>query len=94
MVSQTPLAQVSVAAAGLHVPSSVGLVCGASVGIEVPLVSVAVQVCAPSLHQLPAGQSASTKQAPAGMQLPFELQRPDRQAVTWLAAVQGPSPSA
>jgi hypothetical protein len=42
--SQTALWQTSVAAGTLQLPSSVGFVCGASVGNGLPFASVGVQV--------------------------------------------------
>jgi hypothetical protein len=92
--SQTPLTQTSVAAAVVHVPLSVGLVWVGSFGTAVPFVSLAVQVCALSRHQVPPVQSPSTLQPPAGSQVPFTLHAPDRHTVPPFAAVQVPSPLA
>ena len=64
--SHTRLTQTSVAAGALQVPLSVGLVCGASVGIPVPFTSFAVQTWVVSVHHVPPEQSASTLQPPAG----------------------------
>ena len=61
-VSHTLLVQTSEEAAAVHVPFSVGLTCGASVGSAVPFASVGVHAEAVSLHQLPALQSVSSAQ--------------------------------
>jgi len=63
LVSHTPLTQTTVPAAAVHVPFSVGPVWAASVGTATPFASWGVHMCAVSLHQLPAPQSASVKQA-------------------------------
>jgi hypothetical protein len=93
-VSQTPLWHTTRAAAGVHVPLIVGLVCAGSLGTAVPFMSFGVHAWAVSLHQLPAVQSASTLQPPAGSQRPFTLQDPDWQTTGPFATVQGPSPFA
>jgi hypothetical protein len=90
-VSQTPLRQVSAAAAVEHVPLSVGLVCSASVGIVVPFGTFAVHVCVEMLHQLPPLQSPSTLQPPVGMQVSPTLQAPERHTVAAFAVEHGPS---
>ena len=92
--SQTPLAQTSVAAGAVHMPFSVGLVCGPSVGSAPPLAIGAVHVWVLSSHQLPPPQSPSTLQPPAGPQVPLALHTPERQTTTELVALQGPSPLA
>ena len=91
IVSHAAVLQTSAPASALHFPSSVGVVWPGSVGKPIPLSILSAHFFAKMLHQPVAGQSASTRQAPTGMHLPFELQRPDRQTVTWLTAVQGPS---
>ena len=78
----------------MHVPLSVGLVCGGSLGTARRSASLGVQVCVLSLHQLPPAQSASTLQPPAGSQRPLTLHAPERHTVPPLPAVQGPSPLA
>src|SRR3977135_3654060 len=93
-MSQTPLTHTSAPAAGVHMPPSVGFVCGASVGTAVPFMSFGVHMCAISLHQLPPAQSASTLQPPAGSQRPLALHAPERHTTGPLATVQGPSPTA
>src|SRR6478609_4228318 len=90
LVSQTPARQTKPPAATLQVPSRVGLVCGASVGMPTPLASFAVQVWFDSLHHWPLAQSASTLQPPVGRHSKFALQLPDRQTVAALAAEHGP----
>src|SRR6186713_557446 len=92
-VSQTPLWQTSAEARLVHVPSSVGFVCAASVGIAVLLASLGVQAWSVSLHQWPPVQSASTLQPPAGWQRWFELHAPERHTVAALFAVHGPLPT-
>jgi hypothetical protein len=92
--SQTRLAHTSKPASAVHEPPSVGFVWLGSVGIAFPLASCAVHVCALSLHQLPAEQSASTLHPPEGWQREFVLQVPERQTVPALVAVHGPSPLA
>ena len=92
--SHAAVLQTSVPASALHLPSTVGVVWPGSVGRPIPLSILSAHFFAEMLHQPVAGQSASTRQTPAGMHLPFELQRTDRQTLSWLAAVQGPSPSA
>jgi hypothetical protein len=93
-VSQTALVQVSVPAAGVHVPLSVGFACGGSFGTACPFASVGVQVCIASLHQVPALQSASTLQPPAFTQVPPTLHAPERHTVPPVPIVHGPSPLA
>jgi hypothetical protein len=96
-VSHTALVQTSVAAGAVQLPLSVGFVCGASLGSAVPFGSLAEQVWAVSLHQLPAVQSASTLQPPCGSQKPFELHTPERHTVAAFPVapvVHGPSPFA
>ena len=78
----------------LAVPFTVGFMCGGSFGMGVPLGTWGVHMCAVSLHQLPAVQSASTLQPPGGMHRPLLLHTPERQTVGPLATVQGPSPLA
>jgi hypothetical protein len=46
------------------------------------------------LHQLPAAQSPSTLQPPAGSHVPATLHAPDRHTLAPAPAVQGPSPVA
>jgi hypothetical protein len=94
LMSQTPLTQTSIAAAGTHSPSRTGFMCGMSTGIDVPLASFGVHVPVVSSHQLPPVQSASVAQPPAGSQTPEPLHVPERQTVAPLPAVQGPSPFA
>jgi hypothetical protein len=93
-VSQTPPTQTSFPAAAVHVPFSVGFVCGASVGTAVPLGSCAVQVVVLSSHQSPLMQSASASQPPMGSHTPLVLQAPERHTVVPFDAVHGPSPLA
>jgi hypothetical protein len=90
-MSQTPLAQVSVAAPAEHVPLSVGLVCGASVGTVVPFATFAAQLCVEMRHQLPPLQSPSTLQPPVGMQVSPTLHAPERHTVAAFAVEHGPS---
>jgi hypothetical protein len=89
--SQTPLAQVSAAAAGVHVPLSAGPVCGGSTGSAVPLGSRAVQTRVVSLHHEPLAQSTSTRQPPGGTHDPLALQLAERHTTPAVAAVHGPS---
>jgi hypothetical protein len=89
-VSHTPLTHTKVAAASLQLPSSVGLVCGASVGSGVPFASRGKQAPIATLHHLPAAQSPSTLQPSPGWQRPFVLQLAERQTTAPLAAVHGP----
>jgi hypothetical protein len=93
-VSHTPLVHTSVPAATVHVPLSVGLACGGSLGTAVAFGSFAVHVCVLSAHHWPAEQSASTLQPPAGSHVPFVLHAPERHTVPPLAIVHGPSPLA
>jgi hypothetical protein len=93
LVSQTPLVQVSVAAAAVQVPSSVGFAWAPSLGTGVPLATVGRHMCIVSLHQVPAAQSASTLQPPEGSHVPLTLHIPERQTLL-VAGVQGPSPFA
>ena len=88
--SQTDDWQTSVAAEAVHAPFRVGLVCGASVGMLVPLVSLTLQAWLVSLHHWPPVQSLSTLQPPGGWHNEFELHEPERQTVPALAAVHGP----
>jgi hypothetical protein len=88
------LAQTSAPAPAVHMPFSVGFVCGPSVGRAPPFAIFGVQVCTLSSHQLPPEQSASTLQVPAGSQTPLTLHMPERQTPPPLATVQGPSPFA
>jgi hypothetical protein len=60
-VAQTPLWQVSVAAAAVHMPFRVGPVWGGSVGTMPPFGTLLVQVLVLSSHHWP-GQSASVAQ--------------------------------
>ena len=78
----------------VHMPFSVGFVCGPSVGTPPPFAIFGVQVCTLSSHQLPPEQSVSTLQLPAASQVPFELHAPERQTTPPFATVQGPSPFA
>ena len=94
LVSQTPLVHTSIPAAALHVPSSVGLLCGASDGNALALGSVGRQAFMLTSHHLPMGQSASTLQPPMGSQKPLLLQTVERQTVPPVAPVHGPSPTA
>jgi hypothetical protein len=89
---QTLLTQTRLAASDVHVPSSVGLVCGTSVGSAVPFVSSGVQAWLLSRHQLPVEQSASTLQPPAGSHVPFVLHAPERHTAPAVAVVHGPVP--
>lgn len=89
-MSQTPLAQTTVATAGEQLPVSAG-VWFATVGIGVPFESFGVHV--PALHQFPPEQSASTVQPPAAWQTPIELHDPERHTAVASTSVQGPSPS-
>jgi hypothetical protein len=61
-VSHTVLVQTNVPAAVVHVPLSVGLVWGASVGTLLPLANVGVHWLPEMLHHLPAPQIASFEQ--------------------------------
>jgi hypothetical protein len=92
--SHTPLAHTSAAAALVQVPSRVGLVWAASLGIAPPLASSAVQAWAVSSHHVPPAQSASTLQPAGERQAPFALHAPERQTTLPVAAEQGPSPFA
>jgi hypothetical protein len=94
VVSQTPLAHASAPAAAVHIPLSVGELCGGSVGTGIPFATAGVHACVVSLHQSPAGQSASTLHPPAGSHRPLVLHVSDRQTMLAFAAVQGPSPFA
>jgi hypothetical protein len=93
-VSQTPLVQTRVPAAAVHTPFRVGFVWAVSVGTAVPFVSCGVHMCAVSLHQLPAVQSASTLHPPVASQVPLLLHAPERHTTVPFAIVQGPSPLA
>src|SRR5437660_1734941 len=62
LASQTLLAQTSVPAATVHVPLSVGAVCGGSLGTTVPFGSFALHWLALSLHHCAALQSVSFAQ--------------------------------
>ena len=64
--SHTAAWQTKVAAPNEHVLSKVGLLCGASVGMLVPFVNLAVHACEVSLHHWPPVQSASTLHPPMG----------------------------
>jgi hypothetical protein len=92
--SQTPLEHVRVPACSVHVPLRVGFVWGGSFATGCPLGAFGVQTCDVSLHQVPAKQSPSTLQPPAGLQVPLVLQEADWQTMPPLAIVQGPSPFA
>ena len=89
-LSQTALAQTSVAAPAVHFPVRVGPVCGGSDGTAVPFVSFALQAWLVSLHHWPGAQSVSTLQPLAGRHNPFALHDPERHTVAALAPVQGP----
>ncbi len=93
-MSQTPLTQVSAPAPAVHVPLSVGAVCGGSLGTGAPFASFGVQVWVLSWHQLPPAQSASTSQPPSGSQTPLTLHAVERQTTGPVGPVQGPSPVA
>src|SRR6185312_3816092 len=76
LLSQTPLAQVSIAAPLEQLPSSVGFMWGGSLGTGEPLASFGVHWCIDSSHQLPPLQSASTLQLPSGSHWPLALHMP------------------
>jgi hypothetical protein len=92
--SHTPDVHTSAPAAVVQVPLSVGFACVGSLGTGWPFGNVGVHVCVPSSHQLPAAQSASTSQPPAGSHTPLVLQVPERHTVPPFPVVQGPSPFA
>lgn len=90
LVSHTLAWQTRLAAEAVQVPFNTGPVCGGSVGMVVPLLSLALQVWFDSLHHWPPEQSASTLQPLSGRQSRLLLQLPERQTVPALPAVQGP----
>ena len=98
--SHTPLWQTSAPAAAVHVPFSVGFVCGGSLGIAVPFGSCALHVLTLMSHHMSVAQSASVLQPVGGSQVPFTLHMPERHTTPPLPApaseggVHGPSPVA
>ena len=78
--SQTPERQTAAAFAAVQGP--------------MPLANCGVQVLVFVLQKLPAAQSASARQPPAGLHRPFTLHAPERQTAAPVCAVQGPSPFA
>jgi hypothetical protein len=89
-LSQTPLWQTKVAAGTVQLPSSVGVMCGGSVGSGLPLASVGWQVREPCWHQFPVAQSVSKLQPPAERHLPSLPHSPERHTTAPLADVQVP----
>ena len=89
-VSHTAAWQTKLPAPTVHLPFSVGFVCGTSTGMVVPLASFGVQTWLASLHHWLLVQSASTLQPPAGRHSKFALQLPERHTVAAVPAEHGP----